>query len=207
MMVVPALLLTVTTGCQTMVPISASSMDPIEGLNATPVNVLQEVTDARKKKTNQVGRHTFTVFMIPTIPVFEENSLHKGVGEALSSALNQAGYKATVVEKVDQADGPVLNVQIDSMRNYLFSWLWPLGLTGGRAKMTPVLFDNEGNVLWKGKPCVAWGGCPSLIYMTGFETSVGMEVGSIFRQILAQMGTEDFRKALNSKNSQTVSSN
>ena len=26
-----------------------------------------------------------------------------------------------------------------------------------------------------------------------------MEVGSIFRQILAQMGTEDFRKALNSK--------
>ena len=145
MMVVPALLLTVTTGCQTMVPISASSMDPIEGLNATPVNVLQEVTDARKKKTNQVGRHTFTVFMIPTIPVFEENSLHKGVGEALSSALNQLDIRLQLLrrsirpmacsERADRFHAELLVLLAMAARP---DWR--------RAKMTPVLFDNEGNV-------------------------------------------------------------
>ena len=198
--VVPALLITITTGCQTAVPVSAYRMDPVAGAGDTSINVLQEATDSRRKKSNQVGRHTFTIFMIPTIPVTSEDYLRKEVGEAFSTALKEAGYQVEVVEKVDQADGPVLNVQIDSVRNYLFSWGWPIGLTGGWAKMTPVLFDNEGNVLWKGVPCTGWGGCPSLIYMAGFETSVSLEVSSVFRQILEQMNTAEFKKALQAKN-------
>ena len=186
----------VTSGCQTAVPIKASALPRISEPKPQSLCVLKEATDARKNKSDHVGRHTFTVFMIPTISVESREPLGKEVGKVFTEALTQSGYEVRQVAALDEADGPVLVIQVDSFRNYLFSWLWPLGLTGGRAKLTPYVFGSDGKVLWKGEPCVAWGGCPSAAYMAGFETTVKMEMSSIMRDVVVQFRTPAFLNAV-----------
>ena len=191
MLFVPVALV-ITSGCQTTAPIKAKAMPRISEPKPQSLCVLTDATDARKKKSDHVGRQTFSVFMIPTFSVQSEDPLGKEVGKVFSEALTQSGYEVKPVATLDEADGPVLAIQVDSFRNYLFAWLWPLGLTGGRAELTPVVFDSEGKVLWKGEPCVGWGGCPSVAYMAGFETSVKMEMTSIMRDAVAQFSTPAF---------------
>jgi len=192
-------ILALSSGCATTARLTADPMPRLS--NPTPKNltVLAEATDARRNRSDQVGRHTFTVFMIPTFGVFAEDPVEKMVGGLFVEALKQSGYQVNTVEKLGEASGPVLSVQTDSIRNYLFSWLYPLGLTGGRAQLTPVLFGNDGKILWKGRSCAAWGGCPSLIYMCGFDTSLNLEMSSIMRQIMNQINSKEFIEAATPK--------
>lgn len=195
MMLVPVAMV-ITSGCQTTVPIKAGAMQRISEPKPKSLCVLTEATDARKKKSDHVGRQTFSLFMIPTFSVQSDDPLGKEVGKVFSEALNQSGYEVNPVATLDEADGPVLAIQVDSCRNYLFAWVWPLGLTGGRSKLTPIVFGGTGKVLWKGEPCVAWGGCPSLVYMAGFETTIKQEMTSIMRQVVAQLNNPEFVKAI-----------
>ncbi len=184
--------LILSSGCATTARIESAPVQRLQSPAPASITVLKEALDGRRNKSDQVGRHTFTVFMIPTVGVFAEDPVEKSVGDLFTDVLKQRGYQVSVVEKLGTTSKPVLAVQVDSIRNYLFSWLWPLGLTGGRAQLTPVLFSEDGKILWKGKPCAGWGGCPSVIYMCGFETSIYLEMSSVMRQIADQLSSQEF---------------
>jgi len=183
-------------GCQSSAQIRAQQLRPLSNPCPKSIRVLSDATDARSKQTDKIGQITFSVFMIPAGVVVSEADVEKSVGTLLSDALKQSGFEVATVQKVNEADGPVLAVQMDSINNYLFSWLWPLGLTFGRSQLTPVVFDNTGKLVWRGKPCSAYGFCPSAIYMAGFDTSLKMEMSSILEQIVAQTQDPEFRKAV-----------
>lgn len=184
------------SGCQTSVVVKASPMKKFAEPNPAELCVLKEATDARSNKTKRhIGRQTFTVFMIPTISVQSDDHIKDAVGKVFVDALKESGYKVDVVTALDQSEGPVLVLQVDSIRNYLFSWLWPLGLTTGRSKMTPILYDNKGEILWQGQANSGWGFCPSLVYMAGFETTLKSEMNSCMRQVVGQLNSPEFVKA------------
>lgn len=197
-----SLLGVITSGCATTARITANQMPKLDNPHPENLTVLAQATDARRGyKVDQVGRHTFTVFMIPTFAVHSEAALGKEVGGVFVNALKESGYKVEVVDSIADASGPVLTLQIDSINNYLFSWLYPLGLTFGKAQFTPVLFGEDDKILWNGKPTSAWGGCPSLVYMCGFETSIKTEVSSILRNIIEQLNTPEFIAAASPQSS------
>ncbi len=184
------------SGCQTSVYVKASPVKRLAEPKSAALCVLKEATDARSNKPKRhIGRQTFTIFMIPTISVQSEDLIKDAVGKVFVQALKESGYNVEVVTALDQSDGPVLVLQVDSIRNFLFSWLWPLGLTTGRSHMTPILYDNQGKILWKGDLCSGWGFCPSLVYMAGFETSLKSEMNSCLKQVIVQLNTSEFNKA------------
>ena len=187
-----------SSGCATTTTITADTMRRME--NPTPKNltVFSEAKDGRRNKSDQVGRQTFTVFAIPTFGVFSEDQVEMIAGALFVEALKQSGYEVNIIEKLGEAKGPVLAVQVDSMHNYLYSWFYPLGITVGRAQMTPMLLDKEGKTLWKGYPCAGWGGCPSLLYMCGFDTSINSEMTTILTKIMYQLNNQEFIQAISS---------
>ena len=185
----------IMSGCATTARITADKMPKLDNPRPENLTVLANATDARRHRSDQVGRQTFSIFMIPTFLVLSDISIDKAVGDVFVTALKESGYNVETIDNIADASGPVLTVQIDSINNYLFSWVYPLGLTFGKARFTPVLFGNDDKVLWSGKPASAMGFCPSLLYMCGFDTSLQTEVSSILRDIIQQINTPEFAEA------------
>jgi len=187
-----------STGCATTARIESRRVSGISNPKVEKLTVLAQATDARRHKSDQIGRHTFTIFMIPTFGVYSEEQVEKVMGNIFVETLKQSGYEVAVVNSLDEATGSVLVLQLDSIHNYLFSWLYPLGLTFGRSQMTPVLFNRDGDSLWRGTPTVGWGFCPSVVYMCGFNTSIKSEVTSVMKKIVnKELQKESFLDALN----------
>jgi len=57
--------------------------------------------------------------------------------------LTSLGYNVRLVDKLEEAKGPVLVLQMDQLRNYLFSWTYPLGLTWGKIGVEPPSYDTR----------------------------------------------------------------
>lgn len=190
------------SGCATSARITARPMSPLTTPSPKSLSVLQKATVTRNVQGDRVGRHTFTIFMIPTFPVHAEGRLDAAVGSLLIDALRQAGYDVKVVQQLGQTNEPVLALQVDSIRNYLFSWLYPIGITFGRATCTPTLFAPDGTVLWQGSICSGGGGSPSLLYMCGFDTSIKSEMTAVLRDVIAELQTPGFRQAVSNAQDQ-----
>jgi hypothetical protein len=186
-------------GCQSSVSVRVDGNDLAKP--ATPsglkIALLSRANDIRSKPRDQVGRHTFSLVMLPAIQVTpEEGRLDRVISQNVSTALQVSGYTVTTVDKLRDATDPVVVVQIDDLRNYLFSWLYPIGVLWGRMELSLHLMTPEGKEIWKGTTEGHSGFMGSLFYMSGFETRVQSDLKANLNQIIAIVSSDEFRRQL-----------
>ncbi len=111
-------------------------------------------------------------------------------------ALESAGYRVTPVERVSDAPAPVLVAQIDDLRNYQATWLYPLGILWGKMDMTLLLVSPQSDVIWKAQTDGHGGLMASFLYMSGFTTRVKHDLTSNLNQIVDIVASEQFKEVL-----------
>ncbi|GJL53570.1 MAG: hypothetical protein NPIRA02_07020 [Nitrospirales bacterium] len=198
-----AFLLLVTSigleGCQLGISALVDRDELIKSANpaSMKVNLLATARDVRPSQGNHAGRHTFTLFMIPTFEVKVQNgALNQTIPAYLKEGLESSGYDVTMVNELSQADGPSLVVQIDELKNNLFSWLYPLGIVTGGAKFCLALVDSDGKTMWVRETEGNSGVMLSLLYMSGFETRVKDDLTTNLSQMLQIVGSDEFKSVL-----------
>lgn len=183
--------------CQTTAPVKVGKLVTPERPANTDIVMLSQATDARKNPSDKIGRHTISVFMIPGPGVvIRGEHLEEAIAARCADALNQAGFRVSMVENLEDATSPVLAVQIDFVRNYSFTWLYPLALTGGSMKLSLVLFSPESEILWKKDLGKHGGGMASLFYISGFTASLKSEVTGSMNEIIKVTTSDEFLAAL-----------
>lgn len=186
-------------GCQTAVPVRINKdalITPQSPVNLK-VNLLSKAMDIRSAGADQVGRHTISLLMIPGPSVTSEREhLDEAVANQVREALELSGFAVTMVDRLEQAKGPVVVIQIDKLRNYLFSWLYPIGLVWGGMDLSVHLMSPDGRTLWMKNMDGNGGMMVSLLYMSGFETRVRSDLTENVNQILQVVTSEEFRVAL-----------
>ncbi|MCX7113049.1 MAG: hypothetical protein NTX45_23620 [Proteobacteria bacterium] len=193
----------VLVGCQMNVPIDIYKEDIIKPNTRTDskLTILSKAKDARSQAPDQVGRHTISLLMVPGITVSAEPEEHldEAIVNRLNESLSSVGYNVSLVDRVKDSNSPVLVVQIDDLRNYLFSWGYPLGIVWGKMELSLHLMSPHGTELWKANLEGHGGIMASLIYMSGFGTRVKSDLTANINQAIEAISSEEFRKALQSK--------
>lgn len=186
-------------GCQTSVAVRVedSELTKPTAPAGLKIALLSRAKDVRSKPRDQVGRQTVSLPMLPGIQVTpEEGRLDRVIPRSVQSALQVSGYTVTLVDKLRDATDPVVVVQIDDLRNYLFSWLYPLGIVWGRMELSLQVMTPDGKELWKGKTEGHSGLMASLFYMSGFETRVQSDLKANLNQIIAMVSSDEFKRQI-----------
>jgi hypothetical protein len=133
--------------------------------------------------------------MLPAIQVTpEEGRLDRVIPQNVLAALQASGYTVTPVDKLRDASSPVVVVQIDELKNYLFSWFYPIGILWGEMELSLYLMTPDGKELWKGTTDGHSGIMGSLFYMCGFETRVQSDLKANLNQIIAMVTSDEFKR-------------
>jgi hypothetical protein len=90
----------------------------------------------------------------------------------------------------------VVVVQIDDLRNYLFSWLYPIGIIWGKMQLSLHVLAPDGRELWTNTTEGHWGLMASLFYMSGFETRLQSDLKANLNQVIAMVSSEEFKKQI-----------
>jgi len=188
------------TGCQTTVAVEVDDSDIIKPATPVglPIALLSKAKDVRDGQgIDQVGRHTISLLMIPGPTVTTERQhLDDAIASGVKQVLTKAGYEVTTVERISDGKGPVLVAQIDDLRNYLFSWMYPLGIVWGKMELSLHLMSPDGKELWTANADGSGGIMASLLYMSGFETRVQGDLKDNLNQIGVIVTSDQFKGVL-----------
>ena len=189
----------VLVGCQSTIPIAVHQDKLIKP--ASPANLkftmLSKAKDVRTQAINQIGRHTISLLMIPGFMVITENEdLEVAIIKRVRETLTSYGFAVTIVDKLEQSKDPVLVIQIDDLRNYLFSWLYPLGITWGKMELSLHLMSPDAKDLWKANLEGSSGTVPSIFYMCGFDTRVKDDLTANMNQLVEVVSSKAFAEQL-----------
>lgn len=184
------------SGCQTSVSVQVEDQDlerPTAQANLK-VTLLSKARDIRDKPRDQVGRHFFMLMPGPQVKPDEER-LDRAIPKGVKTALEASGYSVTMLDRLREATGPVVVVQIDDLRNYLHIF-YPLGVVWGKMRLSVHVLTPDGKELWAGATEGHWGLMASLFYMSGFETRVQSDLKANLNQIIAMVSSEEFKKQI-----------
>ncbi len=193
----------VLVGCQTTIPISINKQEIVKPDTQTDLKltILAKAKDARLQAPDQVGRHTISLLMIPGGMVTSEPEEHldEAIVNRLTESLTQVGYSVMHVDRAKDSMSPVLIVQIDDLRNYLFTWFYPLGIVWGKMNLSLHLMSPNGTEIWKAYLKGHSGIMLSLLYMSGFQTRVTSDLTANINQAIEAISSDEFRNALLTK--------
>lgn len=185
------------SGCQTSVSVRVEGQDlesPTVPANLK-VTLLSKARDIRNKPRDQVGRHFFLFMPGPQVKPDEER-LDRAIPKNVKAAFEASGYAVTMVDRLREATGPVVIVQIDDLRNYLHTLLYPLGVGWGKMRLSVHVLTPDGTELWAGATEGHWGLMASLFYMAGFEMRVQSDLKANLNQIIAMVSSEEFKNQI-----------
>lgn len=187
-------------GCQTSVSVRVEDQDlerPTVPANLK-VTLLSKARDIRDKPRDQVGKHFFMLMPGPQVKPDEER-LDRAIPKGVKTALEASGYAVTMVDSLREATTPVVVVQIDDLRNYLHTGLfppYPLGVGWGKMRLSLHVLAPDGKELWAGATEGHWGLMASLFYMAGFEMRVQSDLRANLNQIITMVSSEEFKKQI-----------
>jgi len=191
------LLMAPLSGCQTSVSVLVADEDLAKP--AAPANLkvtlLSKAWDIRDKPRDQVGRHFFLFMPGPQVKP-EKERLDRAISKSMKTALEVSGYSVATVDRLRDATGPVVVVQIDDLRNNLFIFPYPLATGWGKMRLSLHVLTPEGKELWAGTTEGHWGIMASLSYMAGFEMRVQSDLKANLNQIIAIVSSEEFKKQI-----------
>ncbi len=184
-------------GCQTSVSVLVEDEDLAKP--AAPANLkvtlLSKARDIRDKPRDHVGRHFFLLMPGPQVKP-EEGRLDHAIAKNMKTALEASGYSVSMVDRLRDATGPVVVVQIDDWRNNLFMFPYPLAAGWGKMRLSLHVLTPEGKELWAGATEGHWGVMASLFYMCGFEMRVQRDLKANLNQIMTMVSSEEFKKQI-----------
>lgn len=182
-------------GCQTSVSVRVE--DRVLEKPAAPANskitLLSKARDIRDKPRDQVGRHFFWFMPGPQVKPDEER-LDRAIPKGVKTALEASGYAVTMVDRLRDATSPVVVVQIDDLRNYLHTIIYPVGVGWGKMRLSIHVLTPDGKELWAGTTEGHWGLMASLFYMSGFEMRVQSDLKANLNQVIAMVSSEEFKR-------------
>lgn len=187
-------------GCQTSVSVRVEGQD-LERTVAPAnlrVTLLSKAQDVRDKPRDQVGRHFFLFMPGPQVKP-EDERLDRAIPKNVKTALEASGYAVTMIDRLREATGPVVVIQIDDLRNYLHTGIlppYPLGVGWGKMRLSVHVLTPDGKELWAGATEGHWGLMASLFYMAGFEMRVQSDLKANLNQIIAMVSSEEFKKQI-----------
>lgn len=192
------LLILPLSGCQTSVAVRIENQDlakPTDSANLK-VTMLSRARDIRDKPRDQVGRHFFLFMPGPQVEP-EDERLDRAILRNVKTAFEISGYTVAVVDRLREATDPVVVVQIDDLRNYLFTApLYPLGVGWGKMRLSIHVLTPDGKELWTGATEGHGGVMASLFYMSGFETRIQSDLKANLNQIIVLISSEEFKKQI-----------
>jgi hypothetical protein len=160
------------------------------------VTLLSKARDIRDKPRDQVGRHLFLFMPGPQVTP-EDERLDRAIPRNVKMAFEISGYTVAMVDRLREATDPVVVVQIDDLRNYLFTApFYPLGVGWGKMRLSLHVLTPDGKELWIGTTEGHWGVMASLFYMSGFEMRVQSDLKANLNQIIAMISSEEFKKQI-----------
>jgi hypothetical protein len=186
-------------GCQMSVPIAINQSKLIKP--TSPPNIqLTMLSSAKDARTgyakNQVGRHTWSLLMFPGFRVRTPQDLEVEIAERTIETLTSIGYEVTTVDKLNESQDPVVVIQVDTLRNLLFAWIYPLGITWGHMKLSVHLMSPDGDTLWETRLDKSSGMGASFLYMCGFKSRVKKDFTKNLNQIIEELSSEEFVQKL-----------
>ena len=184
-------------GCQTTVPIRLGNLPEPTSQVRGKIAMLSKAADARKTPSDKIGRHTISLLMIPGPGVYSQGEhVEDVVAGHCRTGLEKVGYSVETVNSVDATNAPVLVPQINLIRNYSFTWLWPLGLTFGKMRLSLVLYGTNNQVVWKKDLSGKSGFMASLVYISGFGTAVKTEMTGSVKEVMKVCASPEFLAAV-----------
>jgi hypothetical protein len=134
--------------------------------------------------------------MIPGIMVESDRDLAESIVSRLRESLTACGYQVSIVDRIDQSSDPVIVIQMDTLKNYLFSWIYPLGITWGNMQLSLYLMYPDGKEIWKATVEGSSGIMPSFLYMAGFESRVRDDLTTNVNQLIEVISSKEFQEQL-----------
>ncbi|TAJ10257.1 MAG: hypothetical protein EPO61_03150 [Nitrospirae bacterium] len=184
-------------GCQTSVSVRVE--DEVLAKPAAPANLkvtlLSKARDIRDKPRDQVGRHFFLFMPGPQVKP-EDERLDRAIAKSVKTALEVSGYSVATIDRLRDATGPVVVVQIDDLRNNLFIFPYPLAAGWGKMRLSLHVLTPDGKELWADVTEGHWGVMAALFYMAGFEMRVQSDLKANLNQIIAMVSSEEFKKQI-----------
>ena len=108
------------------------------------------VTTHAENIHNHIGWGTLTVFAIPVVPVSLNGNGDTDLMLQIKDAVEQAGFKAKLVENATAADGaPVLTCRVEKFGFRNYTWLFPFVFNWGTIQLNVAIADSGGKTLWK----------------------------------------------------------
>ena len=186
-----AVVLGALTGCQTNARIAWNTPDAEDGPSR---DVAASDLAQYSKSSNVVGKHTFTLFAIPLVPINSDTPIDEAVAEAVVDAMETANYNVILMDE-PPADAPYLTGTVKKFRYWSYMWLWPLMIEGGAIKYELSIVKGQGEPIWTSS-FKASAGMPMLIGAGGYNGMIKRSMTNLVGQIKDAAMTEEFGAAL-----------
>lgn len=201
--ILSTLVLTAVTGCQHYAKITWDRPKPVE-VNERTTLAVGDLAELKRKgglwakdpPASLIGKHTFTVFAIPTttINTHEKTPLKQSFEKAVREALEAAGFELVEASEAP-ANAPLLRGEVNACWWWSYMWFWPFTIQGGENKVTLFLEDPDGAVLWKHEfsriqPGMAFGGAYA------FDLMIKWSMTKLLQDIVRECSSGEFKAAL-----------
>jgi hypothetical protein len=144
----------------------------------------------------KVGWGRFTVFYIPLIPIYiEGGDGNEQVMQQVGIALQQAGYKVSVVDGADPSlPAPLLKCKIEKFWFNNYTWFFPIVPTWGEVRLTLNLFSRDGGkLLWSHSFS---GDASTFNFTDGYSIAANKSMKIIVDDMVREFANADFLRAL-----------
>jgi hypothetical protein len=141
----------------------------------------------------RVGWGRISLFYIPCVPIHIQGDANQEVMNQVRDALQQAGYKVSVVDAKAPAGTPELNCTVDTFWFNNYTWLFPFVPTWGDIDLTLRLQRLGGQVAWQEN---FHGHGWSANFFDGYSSAANEAMTTILNQMVDAFASDDFHKAL-----------
>jgi hypothetical protein len=141
----------------------------------------------------RVGWGRITVFYIPCVPIHIQGDGNEQVMEQVDAALQQAGYKTTVVETQAPGGAPVLKCKVDTFWFNNYTWLFPFVPTWGNIDMTLSLVRPGDQVVWVQS---FHGDGFSANFFNGYSSAANKAMTQVLDEMVRAVASEEFHDIL-----------
>lgn len=178
----------VSSGCS----VALKHHEPL-GLPAQPYSDQVAVSRRAEGIEGKVGWGRFTVFYIPLVPIHIEGDGNEQVMEQIRDALQQVGYRVTVVDSETPPPVPVLKCKVEKFWFNNYTWFLPIVPTWGEVRLTLSLLSRDGKLLWSR---AFSGGGSTLNFTDGYSIAANESMQKILNDMVREFASQEFHRVL-----------
>lgn len=166
-----------------------------DSLSSPPQTYADQIAVSRRAEgiDGKVGWGRFTVFYIPLVPIYINGDGNEQLMEHIGDALQQVGYKVTIVGSETSPPAPVLKCKVEKFWFNNYTWFFPVVPTWGEVRLTLSLVSRNGRLVWSR----AFTGDGSTFNFTdGYSIAANKSMEKILNDMVREFASQEFHRAL-----------